>query len=405
MWIMAPQTCFITTDTHNKKSFQFIHDAIMKIKKITAFEVLVPTHPDAIESKGMKKPLHKLPVGTKEAWTVQFDELSKILLRMDLENGITGWGELYRDFNWGVIDRIAESITGRDILTFTLQSLPFYFCREYDGFECAIWDAYAKAHKMRVVDLLGGPVRELVKVGAWSGHRRLNDVGGLAKKYQKQGYDCIKFKCDLEDDVIALCREIYKAAPGMSVILDPNERWENSGETRRRIHGLQEIGNVLCLEDPIPRWKLSEYSKLRDYGSIPIVLHISLPYIQHGQRIDNAIDALVNGAVDGFNFNCGLANFQKLDHIASAAGLPCWHGSEVDLGILEAMYIHSAAAARSCIWPSDIFGRMIRVHDLLKEPLNFIPPHVELPKGFGLGIEPDENKIREYQINEKIYNA
>jgi muconate cycloisomerase len=375
----------------------------MKIIKITAFEVLVPTHPGAIESKGMNKPLHKLPVGNREAWSVQFDELSKILLRMDLEHGITGWGELYRDHDWRVVDRIAETITGKDISTFTLQSLPFSFCREYDGFECAVWDAYAKVHKLRVVDLLGGPVREWIKVGAWSGHRRLNDVADLAKKYNEQGYDCIKFKCDLEDDVTGLCREISKAAPGMSVILDPNERWENSGEARRRILGLQEIGNVLCLEDPIPRWKLSEFSKLREYGSIPIVLHISLPYIQHGQRIDNAVDALMTGAVDGFNFNCGLTNFQKLDHIASAAGLPCWHGSEVDLGILEAMYVHSAAAASSCVWPSDIFGRMIRVHDLLKKPLNFKPPYVSLPEGYGLGIEPDQDKIQQYLISEKTY--
>ncbi|MCK5280319.1 MAG: mandelate racemase/muconate lactonizing enzyme family protein, partial [Cyclobacteriaceae bacterium] len=252
-------------------------------------------------------------------------------------------------------------------------------------------------------DLLGGPVKEMVKVGAWSGHRRVEDVGDLAIKYFEQGYDCIKFKCDLEDDVVSLCRGIQQAVPSMSVILDPNERWENSGESRIRIRELQEIGNLLCLEDPIPRWKLNEFSRLRAYGSIPIALHISLPYIQHGQRIDNAIDAIQAEAVDGFNFNCGLADFQRLDHVASAVGLPCWHGSEVDLGILEAMYVHSAAAAKSCVWPSDIFGQMIRSHDLLQEPLTFKPPYVELPKGLGLGVEPDEDAIRHYQINEKTY--
>ncbi len=375
----------------------------MIINKITAFEVNVPAHPEAIESKGINKPLHKLPVGTKDAWTVQFDELPKLLIKMELSNGVIGWGELYRDHNWKTVDGIANSILGKDINSFTLQSLPFHYCREYDGFECAIWDAYAKAHNLRVVDLLGGPVRKQVKVGAWTGHRMIDEVGDLAKKYSEQGYDCIKFKCDLEDDVVGMCRKVQKAAPTMSVILDPNERWENSGETRKRIHGLQEIGNMLCLEDPIPRWKLNEFSKLRTYGAIPIVLHISLPYIQHGQRIDNVIDALQQDAVDGFNFNCGLADFQRLDHIASVAGLPCWHGSEIDLGILEAMYVHSAAAAKSCTWPSDIFGQLIRSHDLLKEPLNFKPPFVELPEGPGLGIEPDEDSIANYQTKEKTY--
>jgi muconate cycloisomerase len=46
---------------------------------------------------------------------------------------------------------------------------------------------------------------------------------------------------------------------------------------------------------------------------------------------------------------------------------------------------------------------MIRSHDLLKEPLKFKPPYVELPIGPGLGIEPDENAIQKYQINEKLY--
>ena len=375
----------------------------MKILKINAHEVIVPTHPEAIESKGMNKPLHKLPVGTKDAWSVQFDELSKIILKMELEDGIIGWGELYRGHNWDTVDGIAESLIGEDINTFTLQSLPFHYSREYDGFECAIWDAYAKAHGLRVVDLLGGPVRDKVKVGAWSGHRRLEDVGGLALKYSKQGYDCLKLKCDLTDDVVGQCREIKEAVPSMSVIFDPNERWENAGETRKRIYELQKIGNMLCLEDPIPRWKLNEFAKLRAYGSIPIALHISLAYMQHGQAIENAIEAIQADAVDGFNFNCGLADFQRLDHVASAVGLPCWHGSEVDLGILEAMYVHSGAAAKSCEWPSDIFGRMIRTHDLLKEPLKFTPPFVELPEGLGLGIEPDEDAIKQYQVNQKSY--
>ncbi len=375
----------------------------MKIIKITAHEVIVPTHPGAIESKGMNKPLHKAAVGGSAAWTIQFDEMSKIMLKMELEDGIIGWGELYRDHDWRVVDRIAESLIGEDINTFSLQSLPFNFTREYDGFECAIYDAYAKAHGLRVVDLLGGPVKEKVKVGAWSGHRRMNDVGGVAKKYFDQGYDCLKLKSDLDDDVVGWCQEIKKAAPEMSVIIDPNERWENAGETRKRIRELQEVGNMLCLEDPIPRWKLNEFSNLRKFGAIPLVLHISLPYIQHGQRVDNAIDAIMAGAVDGFNFNCGAANFQRLDHVASAVGLPCWHGSEVDLGILEAMYVHSAAAAKSCVWPSDIFGKMIRSHDLLKESLVFNPPYVQLPEGLGLGVELDMDAVKQYQISEKTY--
>jgi len=129
------------------------------------------------------------------------------------------------------------------------------------------------------------------------------------------------------------------------------------------------------------------------------VLHVSLPYVDHGQRVHDAIRAIQHQAIDGFNFNCGFAHFQKLDHIATAAELPCWHGSEIDLGIMEAMYLHSCAAAHSCEWSSDIFGTLIRSHDLLKQSLRIEPPFAFLPEGVGLGVEPDLEAINEYLIN------
>lgn len=375
----------------------------MKISRITCYEVIVPAHKGAIDSFAVSKPLHKLPVGVKAAWSLQFDKLPKLIIRLELDSGIIGWGELYRNHNWTVVEEIIELLLGQEMERLILQKLPFTFCREYDGFECAIWDAYARMHNMRVVDLLGGPQREKVKVGAWSSHRTVEDVGNLVKHYQALGYDCIKFKSDLQDDVVGWCEAIATSAPGMKVIIDPNERWDYAFETRKRIEGLKNIGNVLCLEDPIPRWQLNEYASLRVFSSIPIVLHVSLPYVLLGQRMKDAIQAVQLQAVDGFNFNGGIADFQRMGHIAAVAELPCWHGSEIDLGIMEAMYVHSSAAAASCIWPSDIFGRLIREHDLLKKPLHFEPPYVHLPEGIGLGVEPDMDAIANYQTDKKEF--
>ncbi len=377
----------------------------MVIRKFDCYEVIVPAQPDMVASKTIDKPLHKLPVGAKAGWTVRFDALPKIVLRMELDNGIVGWGECYRAHDWRMVKHIADVLLGRDLENLSLQKLPIAYCREYDGFECAVYDAYAKAHDMRVVDLLGGAVRNTVRVGAWSSHREKEEIPDLATRFSKLGYDCIKFKTDLEDDVTAWCQSIHVTDANMSVILDPNERWKTTGETSRRMHSLAEIGNVKCIEDPIPRWKLNDYAILRAQGLVPIVLHISLPYIVHGQRIKDAIQALQANAVDGFNFNGGLADFQRLDHIASAAALSCWHGSEIDLGILEAMYLHSSAAAVSCTWPGDIFGRLIREHDLLKDPIIINPPYAHLPVGNGLGVEPDMDAIKHYQTDHKNFET
>ena len=368
------------------------------IKCITCYEVIVPAKPGVIASSGIDKPLHKLPVGLKSGWSVQFDELPKLIIRMELSGGIIGWGELYRDHDWRKVEGICELMIGVDLQSLALQKLPFGYCREYDGFECAVYDAYAKLHHMRVVDLLGGPVQDKVKVGAWSSHRSVEEIGEWSAQYYKQGYDCIKFKTDLSDDVVRWAKEIQQHAPNMKIILDPNERW-NGFETRKRMYQLSEVGNILCLEDPIPRWQLQEYAILRKNGRIPIALHVSLPYILH-----DAINALEHHAVDGFNFNGGAARFIQLAHIADAAGKPYWHGSEIDLGILEAMYIHTSSAGECCIWPGDIFGTMIREHDLLKKSLRINPPYAYLPEGHGLGVEPDIEAIKHYLNKHKEYS-
>ncbi len=311
-----------------------------RIDRIVATEVVVPARSGTINSPGIDQPLHKLPVAGQASWTVQFDALPKCLLEICLSDGIVGLGELYRDHDWRVVESIARRLVGSTFEDLSRQKLPIAHCREYDGFECAIWDAFAKQHNLRLVDLLGGQVHSQVRIGAWSGHRTLNDIETLVTRFAAAGYDCIKFKCGLEDDVVGWCRQIAEVAPQLQIILDPNERWETPANARCRIEELQSIGNVLCLEDPIPRWMLAEYAELKAFSSIPIVLHVSLPYIYHGQRVHDAIRALQLRAVDGFNFNGGLVGFQQLDRIASAAGLPCWHGSEIDLGVLEAMYLH-----------------------------------------------------------------
>src|SRR5699024_5393450 len=152
----------------------------MTIEQISFHEVIVPAQKGTIEGKNIDKPLHKLAIGAQPGWSVQFDQLSKLIVKIKLSSGITGWGELYRNHDWNIVDSIADILLHADIESLVLQNLPFTYCREYDGFECAVWDAYAKAHNIRVVDLVGGPMHEKIKVGAWSSHREADEIEELA---------------------------------------------------------------------------------------------------------------------------------------------------------------------------------------------------------------------------------
>ena len=377
--------------------------SLTRIRRIVATEVVVPAKTGAIESPGLHQPLHKLPMHGTRGWTLQFDELPKVVLQLELADGTVGLGELYRAHDWATVDAVGEALIGTDLGDLCRQDLPFGKTREYDGFEVAIWDAYARHLNLRVVDLLGGPVRSRVEVSAWSGHRTVEEVGEVAKHYLELGFTTLKLKCSRDDDVVAWCVGIAEQAPGMQVVLDPNERFDHVADARRIATALQEIGNVSCLEDPIPQWMLEEWRELRQSVTIPVVRHVSLPYTSLGNRMSDAVTAVRYGTVDGFNFNAGFADFQRLEHVADIAGLPCWHGSEVDLGILEAAYVQSCAAARSCTWPSDIFGRFIRSHDLLRLPLDMKPPYVLVPSGPGIGVELDEEALAHFRTARKEY--
>src|SRR3954462_7754839 len=134
------------------------------IERIVATEVVVPARPDSINSRGIDQPLHKLPVAGEASWTVQFDALPKCLLELFLSDGVVGLGELYRDHDWRVVESIARRLVGSTFEDLQRQKLPIAYCREYDGFECAIWDAFAKQYDMRLVDLLGGQVHSRIRI-------------------------------------------------------------------------------------------------------------------------------------------------------------------------------------------------------------------------------------------------
>jgi muconate cycloisomerase len=93
-------------------------------------------------------------------------------------------------------------------------------------------------------------------------------------------------------------------------------------------------------------------------------------------------------------------NFVTCAAIADAAGIPVWHGAGVDLGLLEVSYVHASSVCRNCVLNGDIFGRLIREHDLLATPLEIKDGHATVPTGPGLGVELDEDAVQRYRARD-----
>ncbi|MFF2493990.1 mandelate racemase/muconate lactonizing enzyme family protein [Agromyces sp. NPDC058064] len=372
----------------------------MKIEQIELIEVRVPARPGAINSSELDKPLHKITSGADAAWSRQFDEFSKVLLIATTDDGTTGIGESLRDPDHDVLKTMARRLVGTEVSNLRWQSLPFAKVREYDGFELLVLDLLGKRADLPLAALLGGTFRDAVPVSAWSGHRTPDDAAEVAAAAQARGATTLKLKCELEDDIVGVAAAVReRCGPQFGLIFDPNERFGELRHAVRIARGLESVGNVLCLEDPLPRWDLGAYAELRARTSIPIAVHVALGYQSHGQRISDVTAAITHRAVDVFNFSSGIADFLRMAHVADAAGRPYWHGSEIDLGVMEAGAVHAAAATAGATLSSDIFGRLIRESDLLTAPLTFEGDSVAVPTEPGLGVQLDLDEIARYELS------
>ena len=180
------------------------------------------------------------------------------------------------------------------------------------------------------------------------------------------------------------------AGPDFLLVIDPNERFYRPSEALRIAKELEQFPNIRVFEDPFPKWNLDGYRYLRGLTTIPLALHLGDPH--------TLINAIKADACDHVNLGGGLIIFPRLAAIADAAGMFCWHGSGVDLGLREAAYLHAACLARNCVFSSDIFGRLVREHDLLATPLTIQDGLATVPTGPGLGVELDRAALEHYRV-------
>ena len=141
----------------------------MRITAIEKIKIIVPTKPDTVNSPEVRDPMHMLVLDGKPAWQIQFDQIGKYIYRVQTDEGIEGLGESYRGVNPQVVDGIISSLVGADPMKMNLRDLPIAWSREYDGFECAMFDLVGKKLGVPAYRLLGGAYRDAIEVDLLDG--------------------------------------------------------------------------------------------------------------------------------------------------------------------------------------------------------------------------------------------
>lgn len=373
------------------------------IKSVKATEVVVPPKPGSLNSESVhdEDTAFAKKFLTGASWT-DFAIQPKWIIEIKLQNGLTGIGETYRSASKEVIEEAINVFTGLDVLKINWRRLPVNDQRIYEAFETSVLDLVGKILHVPIHQLLGGAYRDCVDCNGWTGRRTPEDAARKAFEAMEKGHKVFKFKCSDEDPVRLWTEEIKKkCGNGIKIILDPNQRWNDVETTIRLMEGVDK-DIMLGLEDPILHADVEGFKFLKQTLGIPIFRHISLPYTQDIRDIIAFVRA---DAVDGYNFNGPAFNCLLLSEIAHLEGKECWRGSEVDLGILETMALHIAAASINCTIPSDIFGELVREDDLIKEPIQFENGAALVPQGEGLGVSLDYSALEKYKTGQSLVSS
>ncbi len=371
----------------------------MKLVSVQCHEVVVPIHEGRVNSA--------------EYGPAVFDETPKIILEAQTDQGIVGLGETPRGVSEATVRTALGRLAGVDLERVCFQEPPLLdlsandmFAHEHPqrpnrlterffgnlsdwGVHALLLDLLGKKLGVPVHVLLGGAYRDRVKVDYWMGRMTPADSARVCRAAKKLGYRGVKCKCALEDDNVERAEAVRDVCGvDFKMTFDANMRFYRPGEALPMLRRLAAVGNIGCVEDPFPRDHLDWFRLLRDQGIVPVALHTGY----------NAtfLEAVRLGACDFVNLTDLPWNVRAAGSVAWLAGLPSWHGSGVDLGILEALCVHVCAATKSMTRPSDIFGRALRQHNLITDALPVADGAVAVPQGPGLGVELDRTPLDRY---------
>ena len=314
------------------------------------------------------------------------------LIKLYGDNGFVGIGEVTRNFSEKAVKENSQFLTGKDVLSlnFAHPTLELPQRGGLDGFEMAIFDLIGKTWGVPVYMLLGGKFQDKVAVAYWTGRPTGKEMERHARQAVDMGYKSIKFKQRPEDSMVDQVRSINKAAPELGIIVDPNRHFQDYNVFLRQAKQLEGY-NIMCMEDPMPH-DVDTYLRLNEELSYPVGMHVQ------ANNFSLIADAIKAGACNIFNMVGNMRTFVRHCNIIDGFGCKCWQGSNIEIGVKDAAYLHGITATRNCTLPSDVLGYLIRENDLLSKTFAVKDGYATLPDAPGLGVELDEDAIKKYRV-------
>ncbi len=340
-----------------------------------------------------------------------------IVVRLETDNAYTGWGEmsdlshlpLFQFDIENLESALNQLLVGQDARDFNvIEGLMDRFYpnegHKYsrsglvrEGIDLALHDLLARQQGVSVSTLLGGALRDRIKVCyPIFRMRSTNEIGPNLARIQEmlsRGFDLIRVYVGANVEADVEFFQQFAERFGDTVKIKSLD-FSNLLDWRRSLAAVERFAEFAD-------WMLIESVALEnDYeGMVEFRRRSSWPISEHVNNIHHAWHFTHYGCVDILNVSPyvlgGIRATQRVIALAEASHTSVLIGTTQELNLGTAAVAHLGATARVLDYPSDNTGPELYTGDVVKEPLRYEQGHLVVPDGIGLGVEIDENLLHE----------
>lgn len=356
----------------------------------------------------------------------QVDSMERVIVRVETDEGISGWGEMRTFLSPAATESIIEDGIGPLIegqSPFETERLRRQVFIEYTNIELffsavetACWDIVGQALDKPVFELLGGATApyQTTAMNADAGGRESTTARDVefafclgilspsesrvkAQEAVDAGFSILKTKAgrNWKQDVARIKAMDDEVAGELKFRLDPNQGWSLDQAVRVGA-ALEDAGIYLqYMEQPIRVNAHDSLAALRQRLRQPIAPNEDT-YIPNNLR--SLIEA---GAMDVAVLDLtpagGISGLRQQAAIVEDAGIPYTHHCAFDLGIRTAAILHAVHGLPGFSLPPDTTYYAWE-DDVITDPFSVSDGTMTVPDKPGLGVNINHDTVDKYQV-------
>ncbi|CAM3826089.1 galactonate dehydratase [Cohnella lubricantis] len=344
-----------------------------------------------------------------------------LFLRIETDEGLAGWGEPIvenrADTVAAAVKEIGDYLIGKDPMRIedhfqVLYRSGFYrggpiLTSAISGIDQALWDIKGKYYNAPIYDLLGGACRDKMRVYAWIGGDRPSNIAEQARQRKEAGFTALKMNAteDLNyiDSFVKIEAAVERMAAAREAVgMDFGIALDFHGRVHKAMAKVLakelEPFRPMFIEEPVLPENNEALKDLKAHTTIPIATGERM-YTRWGFK-----QVLTEGTVDiiqpDLSHAGGILEGRKIAAMAEAFDVAVAPHCPLGPMCLAASLQLDFCTPNAIIQEQSIgihYNQQVELLDYVANPevFDFKDGFVQRPSLPGLGIEIDEEKVRQ----------